>query len=269
MEQENRKKEQVRIMKELQMARELQSSALPRTFPPFPERTEFDLYASMTPAKEVGGDFYDFFLIDDDHLGLVIADVSGKGIPAALFMMVSKTLIKNELMAGLDPATALTKVNLQLSERNSTCMFVTVWAAVLEISTGKGLACNAGHEDPGLRRSGEDYELLKYKHGVLIGFNDKAKYGNREFELHPGDALFVYTDGVPEATDGNGEMFGTERLLRALNSSADNNPGETLRRVRNAVDTFVGDAEQFDDMTMLTLEYRGPQPGAGRECSVS
>jgi len=256
-EQENLKKEQERIEKELVMAREIQASALPNTFPAFPERTEFTLFASMTPAKEVGGDFYDFFLIDADHLALVIADVSGKGIPAALFMMISKTLIKNELLNGCDPAAALDRVNAQLREQNSSMMFVTVWLAVVEISTGKGLACNAGHEHPGLRRAGGAFGLVKYPHGVFVGVSEKARFTNREFELHPGDRVFVYTDGVPEATAGSGEMFGEERLEAALNTCADGSPEEILRAVKGAVDEFVGEAEQFDDLTMLCLEYRG------------
>ena len=256
-EQENLKKEQERIEKELVMAREIQASALPNTFPAFPERTEFTLFASMTPAKEVGGDFYDFFLIDADHLALVIADVSGKGIPAALFMMISKTLIKNELLNGCDPAAALDRVNAQLCEQNSSMMFVTVWLAVVEISTGKGLACNAGHEHPGLRRAGGDFGLVKYPHGVFVGVSKKARFTNREFELHPGDRVFVYTDGVPEATAADGEMFGKERLEAALNTCPDGSPEEILRTVKDAVDAFVGDAEQFDDLTMLCLEYRG------------
>ena len=233
-------------------------NALPMVFPPFPDRTEFDLYASMTPAMEVGGDFYDFFMIDSDHLGLVIADVSGKGIPAALSMMVSKTLINRQLMSGCDPATAMENVNLQLCERNEARMFVTVWAAVLEISTGKGMACNAGHEDPALRRSGGEFQLLKYKHGMFAGVSKKAKYQNREFELRPGDSVFVFTDGVPEANAGSGEMFGTKRLTEALNSCADDSsPEEILRTVRSSVDAFVGDARQFDDLTMMCLKYRG------------
>ena len=259
VEQENRLKEQERIVQELRMAKELQRSALPMIFPPFPERTEFDLYASMTPAKEVGGDFYDFFMIDNDHLGLVIADVSGKGIPAALFMMVCKTLIKNELLNGFDPATAMERVNLKLCEHNSAKMFVTVWAAVLEISTGKSIACNAGHEHPAYRRSGEDFELLKYKHGMFAGISKKAKYQNREFELHPGDCFFVYTDGVPEANNVAGEMFGETRLVEALNSCADSSPEDILHKVRESVDAFAGDAEQFDDLTMLSLRYLGPE----------
>ncbi|MBR2571405.1 MAG: PP2C family protein-serine/threonine phosphatase [Clostridia bacterium] len=255
MEREQAKQEQ--IDQELAMAREIQTNALPREFPAFPGRTEFSLYASMTPAKEVGGDFYDFFLIDDDHLALVIADVSGKGIPAALFMMVSKTLIKTQMLSGCDPATALERVNAQLCERNSSMMFVTVWLAVLQISTGKGLACNAGHEHPALQRAGGDFELIKYKHDRFIGVRKDSRYNNREFELHPGDCLFVYTDGVPEATAGSMEMFGEERLTELLNACKGRGPEEILPKVKSDVDAFVGDAEQFDDLTMLCIRYNG------------
>ena len=258
MELENRQKEQERIAEELALARQIQISALPRIFPAYPDRTEFALFASMDPAKEVGGDFFDFFLIDDDHLALVIADVSGKGIPAAMFMMTSKSLIRNELMADRDPAEALMNVNLQLFENNDAKMFVTVWVAILELSTGKGLACNAGHEHPALRRAGEAFELIQYKHGIMVGISRKARYQNREFELHPGDSIFVYTDGVPEAKAGNKEMFGAERLVTALNSCQDCRPDEVLTNVKRAVDAFVGDAEQFDDLTMMCLEYKGP-----------
>ncbi len=263
MELENQKKEQERIAEELRTAKEVQENTLPSVFPPFPDRTEFSLYATMTPAKEVGGDFYDFFLIDSDHLALVIADVSGKGIPAALFMMVSKSLIKNELLSGCDPAAALERVNQQLCERNSSQMFVTVWLAVLNLSTGKALVCNAGHEHPAFRRAGGNFELLKYKHGVFIGISDMARYRNREVELHPGDSIFVYTDGVPEATAASMEMFGEDRLVTALNSCPDSSPEVILQRVKSAVDSFVGDAEQFDDLTMMCLEYKGPEPSAG------
>ena len=248
-----------RLDKELTLASDIQSSMLPRIFPPYPDRAEFDLYASMTPAKEVGGDFYDFFLIDSDHLGLVIADVSGKGIPAALFMMVSKTLIKNQLMTGCDPATAMEHVNLQLCERNSASMFVTVWAAVVEISTGKGLACNAGHENPGLYRAEGEFELLKYKHGMFAGISKKAKYQNREFELKPGKCIFDYTDGVPEAKNTADEMFQEERLAVTLNQSPDAGPEELVHRMHEAVDRFAGGAEQFDDITMLCMKYYGVQ----------
>ena len=257
MELENRKKEQERILRELSMAREIQESAIPQIFPPFPDRSEFSLYASMTPAKEVGGDFYDFFQIDSDHLALVIADVSGKGIPAALFMMVSKTLIKNELMTGCDPATALKRVNLQLSERNSSMTFVTVWLAVVELSTGKGVSCNAGHEHPALRRSGGKFQLLPYSHDMLVGARKKAQYHVREFEMNPGDCLFVYTDGVPEANNAAEEMFGEKRLIEALNQNSDAEPEELLGNVRKAIDDFVKDAPQYDDITMLSFKYYG------------
>ncbi len=177
--------------------------------------------------------------------------------------MVSKSLIKNELLSGCDPATALERVNQQLCERNSSQMFVTVWLAVLDISTGKGLACNAGHEHPALRRTGGDFELVKYRHGMFVGISKKAKYQNREFTLQPGDSIFVYTDGVPEATAADREMFGEERLAVALNTCVGCGPEEILRRVKSAVDAFVGDAEQFDDLTMLCLEYKGSKPADG------
>ena len=257
MEQENAKREQERIARELETARQIQASALPQTFPAFPDRGEFDLFASMTPAKEVGGDFYDFFLIDSDHLALVIADVSDKGIPAALFMMSSKTLIRNELMSGCDPATALQRANVQLCERNTSKMFVTVWLAVLEISTGKGMACNAGHENPALRRAGGEFELLEYRHNMFVGGIKRARYQNREFELRPGDCVFVYTDGVPEAIDATDDMFGEERLVDALNQHVDASPEELIRTVHEAVDRFASDTPQFDDITMLCLRFIG------------
>ena len=257
MEQENARREQERIARELEMAREIQASALPQTFPAFPDRGEFDLFASMTPAKEVGGDFYDFFLIDGDHLALVIADVSDKGIPAAMFMMSSKTLIRNELMGGCDPATALQRANVQLCERNSSGMFVTVWLAVIELSTGKGLACNAGHENPCLQRAGRRFGLLEYRHNLIVGGIKRARYQNREFELYPGDCVFVYTDGVPEANDSSENMFGERRLLATLNEHPDASPEELVDAVHKAVNEFTGDAPQYDDTTMLCFRMMG------------
>ena len=248
-----------RLDEELKLAADIQINTLPMSFPPFPEHREFDLYASMIPAKEVGGDFYDFFLIDNDHLALVIADVSGKGIPAALFMMTSKSLIKNQLLTGCDPATALDQVNQQLCERDASMMFVTVWLAVLEISSGKGMACNAGHENPGLRRTDGTFELLKYRHGMAIGISELAKYKNREFQLAPGDCIFVYTDGVPEATDAAYQMFGDFRLTATLNQNPNAGPEELVHRMHEAVDRFVNGAPQFDDTTMLCLKYYGTQ----------
>ena len=251
--------ERERISTEMNLARKIQESALPGRFPAFPERGEFDLYASMTPAREVGGDFYDFFLIDIDHLALVIADVSGKGIPAALFMMTVKSLIRDQLTAGRDPAAALEHVNAQLSEENDSMMFVTVWLAVVEISTGKGLACNAGHEHPAVLRAGGEFELLVYPHNMFVGGLEKARYRNREFELHPGDSVFVYTDGVPEAVNAAEEMFGEERMTETLNRGPDAEPEALIRRVHEAVNRFAGSAEQFDDITMLCFRYYGAQ----------
>jgi len=249
--------ERERISTEMDLAKNIQASALPSTFPAFPDRQEFDLYASMTPAREVGGDFYDFFMIDEDHLALVIADVSGKGIPAALFMMTAKSLIKTQLIAGCDPATALERANQHLSEGNDSMMFVTVWLAVVEIFTGKGIACNAGHEHPGLRRTGDNFELLKYPHNRFVGPWRKASYCNREFELQAGDCIFVYTDGVPEASNEAGELFGEQRLAETLNQHPDAEPEQLIHHMHDAVNRFAGNAEQFDDITMLCFRYCG------------
>ncbi|MBQ9458661.1 MAG: serine/threonine-protein phosphatase [Oscillospiraceae bacterium] len=242
---------------ELNLATNIQAGMLPRTFPPFPDRTEFDVYASMDPAREVGGDFYDIFLVDDDHLCLVIADVSGKGVPAALFMMASKIILADKAMAGMSPAQILAETNDRICTKNKAEMFVTVWLGILEISTGKLTAANAGHEYPAIRRADGGFELLKDKHGFVIGGMEGARYREYELMLEPGAKLFVYTDGVPEATDASNGMFGTDRMLEALNEEPDAAPERILKNVRRAVDDFVKDAEQFDDMTMLCIEYRG------------
>ena len=251
--------EKERIGAELQMATEIQASQLPRLFPPFPTRTEFDIFASMDPAKEVGGDFYDFYLVDDDHIALVMADVSGKGVPAALFMMVSRVLIKSRLQSGETPSEALKNVNNQLCEGNNAGFFVTVWLAVLEISTGKGIAANAGHEHPALRRANGPYELVTYRHSVAVAAMEDVPFKQHEFQLHPGDSVFVYTDGVAEATNENKELFGTDRMLAALNKDPDAIPQQVLKNVQEAIDSFVAGAEQFDDITMLCLKYNGPK----------
>lgn len=251
--------ERERLGAELNMAKDIQAAQLPSTFPAFPDRKEFDIYASMTPAKEVGGDFYDFFLVDDDHLAMVIADVSGKGIPAALFMMISKILIKNRLKAGDSPSAALGRVNNQLIETNNIKpkQFVTVWLAVLELSTGKGKAANAGHEHPVLKRADGAYELLEYRHSPPVSLIKGLKFREHDFELKAGDRLFVYTDGVAEAMNSERELFGTDRLLEVLNSDPDASPEKVLENVTNCINEFVGEAEQFDDLTMLSLAYRG------------
>ena len=243
---------------ELTMATDIQAGLLPSIFPAFPERPEFDIYASMDPAKEVGGNFYDFFMIDDDHLGMVIADVSGKGVPAALFMMSSKILINDHALMGGTPSEILMRVNKQINASNKANMFVTVWLGILEISTGKLTTASAGHEYPMINVNGH-YELLKDKHGIAIGALPKAKYTNHEITLKKGDSIFVYTDGVAEATDANNELFGTDRTLDALNALPEGlSQKEVLTGVRAAVDAFVKEAPQFDDLTMLGLKYNGP-----------
>ena len=249
--------EKERISTELALATRIQADMLPNIFPAFPERSEFDIYASMDPAKEVGGDFYDFFLIDDTHLGLVMADVSGKGVPAALFMMVSKILIQNGAMSGHSPAEVLKAVNDQICANNREEMFVTVWLGILDTTTGTIVAANAGHEYPVLMPSNGRFELVKDKHGFVIGGMEGMKYKEYELQMTPGSKLFLYTDGVPEATDTQHEMFGTKRMIDALNETPDASPEVILNNVRKAVDAFVKGAEQFDDLTMLCVEYKG------------
>ena len=253
--------EKERIGAELDMASRIQGSQLPNLFPPFPDRKEFSLYASMDPAKEVGGDFYDFFMIDEDHMGFVMADVSGKGVPAALLMMVSRVLIKSSLQNGKSPAETLASVNNQLCESNDEEFFVTVWLAVLELSTGNGIAANAGHEHPVLRRAGGKYELQVYRHSLAVGVMKDVPFRQHEFHLNPGDSFFVYTDGVPEATDRKSELYGTGRMLEALNRDADAEPEEVLANLTADINRFVDGAEQFDDITMLGFRYRGPVAG--------
>lgn len=246
--------EKERIGAELNVATQIQADMLPGIFPAFPERKEFDIFASMNPAKEVGGDFYDFFLVDEDHLAMVIADVSGKGVPAALFMVIAKTLIKNQMVMGGSPKAVLEAVNNQLCENNEAEMFVTVWLAVYEISTGNVTAANAGHEYPAIRRAGGSFELLKDPHGFVLAGMENVRYKEYEFELHAGDTLFVYTDGVPEATDAGQTLFGTERMLEALNEACDSEPKKLIDGVKKEIDRFVGEALQFDDITMLSLQ---------------
>ena len=250
--------EKERIGAELDMASRIQGSQLPRLFPPFPDRKEFSLYASMTPAKEVGGDFYDFFMIDDDHMGFVMADVSGKGVPAALLMMVSRVLIKSTMQNGKGPAETLKSVNNQLCEGNDADFFVTVWLAVLEISTGKGIAANAGHEHPALRRADGSYDLIVYKHSMPVGVMRDLPFREHEFQLNPGDSFFVYTDGVVEATDADKELYGSDRMLQALNRNPDAQPEQMLANISQDIDRFVDGAEQFDDITMLCFRYFEP-----------
>ena len=249
--------EKERIGTELALATRIQEDMLPNIFPAFPDRHEFDIYAAMDPAKEVGGDFYDFFLIDEDHLCMVMADVSGKGVPAALFMMASKIILADSALMGKSPAQILTDTNAMICPNNREEMFVTVWLGILEISTGRLTAANAGHEYPVIKQADGGFALFKDKHGFVIGGMDGFKYKEYEIMLHPGDKIFLYTDGVPEATNANQELFGVDRMLSALNSDVNASPEQILKNVRAAVDGFVSGAEQFDDLTMLCLEYKG------------
>ena len=264
--------EKQRMATELSVAADIQLNMLPTTFPAFPERKEFELFAVMDPAKEVGGDFYDFFLIDEDHLALVIADVSGKGVPAALFMVISKTLIKNVALSGLynSPAEILQEVNGRLCEGNKDDMFVTVWLGVLTISTGELISACAGHEYPVFFRREQGFVLEKDPHGLAMGVLESSRYRNVRWHMDPGDLLFLYTDGVPEANNSREELFGNERMLKALESSRREarEQGDTeeldlqrfLRNMRAQIDSFAGETPQYDDLTMLCVEYKGCEP---------
>ena len=248
--------EKERIGAELNVATQIQADMLPRIFPAFPEREEFDVYATMNPAKEVGGDFYDFFLVDDDHLAVVIADVSGKGVPAALFMVIAKTIIKNHAQNQEAPGTVFTQTNEQLCEGNDAGLFVTGWMGVLEISTGKFVYVNAGHNHPLLKRAGGTFEWLKSRPGFVLAGMEGVRYRENTLQLEPGDRLYLYTDGVTEATNSREELFGDERLQNALNEYMDLPVEQFLPKIKECIDAFVGDADQFDDITMLALDYQ-------------
>ena len=249
--------EKERINTELSMATQIQESMLPSIFPPYPDRKEFDIYAAMDPAREVGGDFYDFFLVDENHLGIVIADVSGKGVPAALFMMISKTILQNCAMLGSPVSDVLTQTNESLCAENKMDMFVTAWIGILDLQTGKMSCSSAGHEYPAVMSDSRTFELVRNKSGFVLGGFEGLRYQAYEITLKPGDKIFIYTDGVPEATNIHNELFGTDRMIDALNANSGGTPQEILAEVRRAVDEFVGEAEQFDDLTMLCLEYKG------------
>ena len=250
-------KDKERIASELNVATQIQTDMLPSIFPAYPDRKEFDIYANMTPAKEVGGDFYDYFLIDDNHLAIVIADVSGKGVPAALFMVIAKTLIKNRALMGGSPKEILEFVNNQLCENNKAAMFVTVWLGIMEISTGKVVAANAGHEYPAIRTAQGDFELMKDKHGFVLAGMEDMIYTDYEFTLEKGGCLYLYTDGVAEASNIREELFTMDRLIVALNKDSKAPLDVLLKNVKMDIDEFVGEAPQFDDITMLAVVYYG------------
>lgn len=243
--------EKERIEAELNIAAHIQASMLPSVFSDLSERTEFDLYASMNPAREVGGDFYDFFLVDDDHLALVIADVSGKGVPAALFMVITKTLLKNEMQVSRTPKEVFDRVNIQLCENSEDDMFVTAWIGIYEISTGLLTYVNAGHNPPLLKKANGEFESLGMFPGFVLAGMEDVCYEQEEILLESGDVLYLYTDGVVEAMDANHALYGVDRLKAVLNRNGDLAPETLLKRVKEDVDVFVGGGEQFDDITMV------------------
>lgn len=246
-----------RIDRELEFAKSIQHSAIPTVFPPYPGHSEFDIYATMDTAKEVGGDFYDFYFVGENRLGFLIADVSGKGIPAAMFMMTAKTIIKGYAESGKPVDEVFTTANEKLCESNDAGMFVTAWMGVLDTVTGKVEFANAGHNPPLVRHAGGGFEYLRSKPCFILAGMDGIKYRKNEFTLAPGDEIYLYTDGVTEATDSENNLYGEERLLALLNSMGDLSGEEICRAVKADIDAFVGDAPQFDDITMLYLKYNG------------
>ena len=248
--------EKERIGAELSIATQIQADMLPSIFPAFPERPEFDIYATMNPAKEVGGDFYDFFMVDERHLAIVMADVSGKGVPAALFMVIGKTLIKDHTQPGRDLGEVFTEVNDLLCESNSEGLFITAFEGVLDLVSGEFTFVNAGHEIPFICKKGGSYEPYKVRAGFVLAGMEGIRYQCGSMQLSPGDRLFQYTDGVTEATDKGGKLYGMCRLGEVLGQNASLPPTELLVKIKEDIDTFVGDAPQFDDITMLCLEYR-------------
>ncbi len=253
-----------RIQSELRIARDIQASMLPRVFPPFPGRTEFDIFAVMEPAKEVGGDFYDFFLIDDDRLAVVVGDVSGKGVPAALFMAICKTLLKTEALRGLEPADVLARVNRILIPENATLMFVTVFLLVLDVTTGEIRYANGGHPAPLVSAGPAGFRPLEGPSGMILGAFDADAFRTSTGRLKPGETVFLYTDGVTEAMDAGQRLFSEARLVAGLGQDDTSDAAGLVRRAREAVQGFVGGNPPSDDITMVALRYKGSGPPGTR-----
>ncbi|MDY5956103.1 MAG: SpoIIE family protein phosphatase, partial [Frisingicoccus sp.] len=246
-----------KMEQELKLAKDIQYSSLPNVFPAYPNRKEFDIYALMDTAKEVGGDFYDFYMLGDKHLAFLIADVSGKGIPAALFMMRAKTVIKSLAEAGNPVNDVFTLSNKKLCENNDAEMFVTGWMGILNLETGIIEYANAGHNPPLVRKKNGNFEYLKTRPGFVLGGMEGVRYKKNEFQLEPGDEIFLYTDGVTEATDKYDALYSEERLQNFMNSIRNADCETLCRMIRSDIDRFVGTAPQFDDITMLSLKYKG------------
>ena len=245
-----------RIDKELEFAKQIQYSALPSVFPPYPNRKDFEIYAHMITAKEVGGDFYDFYMLGDSTLAFMIADVSGKGIPAAMFMMQAKTIIKDLAESGLELPEVFATANKKLCENNDAGMFVTAWMGILDLKTGLLKFVNAGHNPPLVRQADGEFAYLKARSGMVLAGMDGIKYRQNELQLTPGDQIFLYTDGVTEATDKNNQLYGEERLLETVNRNIVMDTRKLCEAVKSDVDQFVGEAPQFDDITMMSVEIQ-------------
>ena len=248
--------ENERISAELNIAAQIQESVLPAVFPAFPDKEEIDIYALMHPAKEVGGDFYDFFLVDEDHLAVVVADVSGKGIPAALFMMISKSFIKNQVLEGKHVDEVFCEVNNQLCENNNENFFVTAWLGILDLKSGTLEYVNAGHNPPAILRKNGSVEWIRMQPGLVLAAMEDVPYFANEIQLERGDRLLLYTDGVTEATNEQEEMYGEERMERLLADSSGRTVTETVMQLREDIREFVGEAQQYDDITILEMAYR-------------
>ncbi len=252
-----------RMAQDLEVATNIQSSMLPSVYPYFVRGKTFDIFTSMNPAREVGGDFYDFFMIGRGKFAFLVADVSGKGIPAAMFMMTAKTQIKSLAQQGLSPAEIMTEANTRLCETNEAGMFVTVWMGILDIETGVVTYVNAGHNPPVLRHNGT-YDYFRTRPGLVLAGMEGVKYKQGEFQLTKDDIFFIYTDGVTEATNSSNELFGEDRLLEVLNDLYDEPVEDIGRIVKNAVDEFTGDAPQFDDITMMVIRYKADNASGDR-----
>ena len=248
--------EKARIDKDLEYAKTIQKAALPSVFPHYVRGKAFDLFTSMDAAKEVGGDFYDFYMLDKKHFVFLIADVSGKGIPAAMFMMTSKTQIRGLAEKKLSPAEIFTQANDAFCENNEAGMFVTAWIGILDIETGIVTYANAGHNPPVIKQNGE-YSFFKTRPGLVLGGMEGIKYKQGELQLQPGDMIYLYTDGVTESTNMDNELFGDDRLLETLKALDGKQVEDIGAGVRAAVDAFAGEAPQFDDITMLVVKYKG------------
>lgn len=249
--------ERAKINSELSIAKSIQSSSLPNIFPPFPDRKEFDIFASMEPAKEVGGDFFDFFFVDNDKFMFLIADVSGKGIPAALFMMTVKTLINNVSQMDYSPKQLVKMINNKICQTNKQGLFITVLLGIVDINTGKTNIINCGHNPPLIKRTNENYEYLKLEPNIPLGVFEDMEYEIYETILNAGDIIYTYTDGVTEAINKDNEMYGESRLYDCLNNLKDTEPNKIAQKVKASIQEYADSNVQSDDITMLIFKYNG------------